>query len=191
VARVVISADDDTLIAAARTGDPAALDALLRRHYERIWTLCRRLAGNRADAEDATQEALIALARGIASFDGRAAFTTWSYRVATNACLDELRRRARRPVPAATDEIVVVDRSPLPDDVGDRLDIDAALTHLPDDFRIVVVLRDLCDLEYAEIAALLDLPPGTVRSRIARGRAQLARHLGNPEATPERPTSRP
>jgi RNA polymerase sigma-70 factor, ECF subfamily len=188
---VVISADDDTLIAAARTGDRAALDALLRRHYERIWTLCRRLAGNRADAEDATQEALIAVARGIASFDGRAAFTTWSYRVATNACLDELRRRARRPVPADTHDIDVVDRAPLPDDVGDRLDIDAALIHLPDDFRIVVVLRDLCDLEYAEIAALLDLPPGTVRSRIARGRAQLARHLGNPEATSERPTTRP
>jgi RNA polymerase sigma-70 factor (ECF subfamily) len=188
---VVISADDSTLIAAARAGDRGALDALLRRHYERIWTLCRRLAGNHADAEDATQEALIAVARGLASFDGRAAFTTWSYRVATNACLDELRRRARRPLPAPTDEIVIVDRSPLPDDVGNRLDIDAALTHLPDDFRIVVVLRDLCDLEYAEIASLLDLPPGTVRSRIARGRAQLARHLGNPEASAERPTSRP
>jgi RNA polymerase sigma-70 factor (ECF subfamily) len=187
----VISADDNTLIDAARAGDRGALDALLRRHYDRIWTLCRRLAGNHADAEDATQEALIALARGLAGFDGRAAFTTWSYRVATNACLDELRRRARRPMPAPTDEIAVVDTSPLPDHVGDRLDIDAALVHLPDDFRIVVVLRDLCDLEYAEIASLLDLPPGTVRSRIARGRAQLARHLGNSEASTQRPTTRP
>jgi RNA polymerase sigma-70 factor (ECF subfamily) len=188
---VVISADDSTLINAARAGDRRALDALLRRHHERIWTLCRRLAGNHADAQDATQEALIALARGLAGFDGRAAFTTWSYRVATNACLDELRRRARRPVPSPTDEITVVDPSPLPDSVGDRLDIDAALAHLPDEFRIAVVLRDLCDLEYAEIASLLDLPPGTVRSRIARGRAQLARHLGNSEASTERPTSRP
>jgi RNA polymerase sigma-70 factor (ECF subfamily) len=188
---VAISADDSTLIAAARAGDRGALDALLRRHYDRIWTLCRRLAGNHADAEDATQEALIALARGLPTFDGRAAFTTWSYRVATNACLDELRRRARRPTPAPTDDMVVVDRSPLPDSVGDRLDVDAALAQLPDDFRVVVVLRDLCDLEYAEIAGLLGLPPGTVRSRIARGRAQLARHMGNPEASTERPTSRP
>ncbi len=188
---MVISANDNQLIDAARDGDRAALDALLRRHYERIWALCRRLAGNHADAEDATQEALIALARGLPSFDGRAAFTTWSYRVATNACLDELRRRARRPAPAPTDEIVVVDRSPLPDQVGDRLDIDAALAHLPDEFRVAVVLRDLCDLEYSEIASLLGLPPGTVRSRIARGRAQLARHLGNPEASTERPTTRP
>jgi RNA polymerase sigma-70 factor (ECF subfamily) len=191
VSGVVISADDNQLIGAARAGDRAALDALLRRHYDRIWTLCRRLAGNHADAEDATQEALIALARGLPSFDGRAAFTTWSYRVATNACLDELRRRARRPAPAPTDDLVVIDRAPLPDHAGDRLDIDAALARLPDEFRTVVVLRDLCDLEYAEIAEVLGLPPGTVRSRIARGRAQLARHLGNPEASTERPTTRP
>src|SRR5262245_65062461 len=96
-----VSMSDHDLIAAARAGDRSALDALLRRHYDRIWTLCRRLAGNHADAQDATQEALIALTRGLASFDGRAAFTTWSYRVATNACLDELRRRSRRPVPGA------------------------------------------------------------------------------------------
>ncbi len=188
---MAITADDHQLIDAARAGDRSALDALLRRHYDRIWTLCRRLAGNHADAQDATQEALIALTRGLAGFDGRAAFTTWSYRVATNACLDELRRRSRRPVPSPTDDMVVVDRGPQPEHVGDRLDIDAALAHLPDEFRVAVVLRDLCDMEYAEIAGLLDLPPGTVRSRIARGRAQLARHMGNPEASSERPTSRP
>jgi RNA polymerase sigma-70 factor (ECF subfamily) len=190
---------DHELITAAQGGDNGALDALLRRHYDRIWALCRRLAGNHADAQDATQEALIAVARGLRSFDGRAAFTTWSYRVATNACLDELRRRARRPVLRADshdhDEggggAVVVDPGPLPDHVIDRLDIDGALAQLPDDFRAAVVLRDLCDLEYADIADLLGVPPGTVRSRIARGRAQLARQLGNPDTAPERPTPRP
>jgi RNA polymerase sigma-70 factor (ECF subfamily) len=177
---MVGSPDDATLIAAAQAGDSHALDALLRRHYDRLWGLCRRLAGNPADAEDATQEALIAVARGLHSFDGRAAFTTWSYRVATNACLDELRRRARRPAPhASDDQAPVVDPGPQPDHVVDRLDVDGALARLPDDFRAVVVLRDLCDLEYGDIAELLDLPPGTVRSRIARGRAQLARHLGH------------
>jgi RNA polymerase sigma-70 factor, ECF subfamily len=185
-------ADDDRLIAAARAGDRAALDTLLRHHYDRIWGLCRRLAGNTADAQDATQEALIAIARGLTSFDGRAAFTTWSYRVATNACLDELRRRSRRPLPWSTDEMPeapLADPAPPPDHVTERLDIDAALARLPDDFRVAVVLRDLCDMEYAEIGSLLGLAPGTVRSRISRGRALLARHLGNPEPSAERPTT--
>lgn len=180
--------DDAELIVAAQSGDRAAADTLLRRHYDRIWALCRRLAGNHADAQDATQEALIAIARGLHSFDGRAAFTTWSYRVATNACLDELRRRSRRPTPGVPDGTPLVDPAPLPDHVTNRLDIDAGLAQLPEEFRIAVVLRDLCDLEYADIAAVLNLPPGTVRSRIARGRAQLARHLGNPQPFAERPT---
>jgi RNA polymerase sigma-70 factor, ECF subfamily len=184
--------DDHALIAAAQSGDSGALDQLLRRHYDRIWALCRRLAGNHSDAEDATQEALIAIARGLRSFDGRAAFTTWSYRVATNACLDELRRRMRRPTPhVSADEPVTADPGPLPDHIVERLDIDEALTHVPEDFRVAVVLRDLCDLEYSDIAELLNIPSGTVRSRIARGRAQLARQLGNPDRTRERPTPQP
>jgi RNA polymerase sigma-70 factor, ECF subfamily len=191
--------EDDRLVAAALSGDRAALDTLLRRHHARIWALCRRLAGNDADAQDATQEALIAIVRGLRSFDGRATFATWSYRVATNACLDELRRRSRRPVPAETDELTVASTGPLPDHVSDRLDVDAALAHLPEDFRVAVVLRDLCDLEYADIARVLDLPAGTVRSRIARGRAHLARLLadgptpspGNPVPSPERPSTGP
>jgi RNA polymerase sigma-70 factor, ECF subfamily len=185
----VASEEDRRLVAAAQAGDRVALDALLRRHHPRIWALCRRLAGNDADAQDATQEALIAIVRGLRTFDGRSAFTTWSYRVATNACLDELRRRSRRPVPSDTDDLPVVDPGPLPDHVTDRLDVDAALARLPEEFRVAVVLRDLCDMEYADIAGMLDLPPGTVRSRIARGRAQLARFLGNPSPSAERPSA--
>jgi RNA polymerase sigma-70 factor (ECF subfamily) len=75
--------------------------------------------------------------------------------------------------------------------VADRLDVDAAVARLPDDFRAAVVLRDLCDLDYAEIARVLDIPAGTVRSRIARGRAQLADLLGNPTDSDDRPSTRP
>jgi RNA polymerase sigma-70 factor (ECF subfamily) len=188
-------------VAAAQAGDRAALDALLRRHHDRIHAVCRRLAGNDADGQDATQEALIAVARGIRRFDGRAAFTTWAYRVATNAALDELRRRRRRPTPglpgadgAHADEpragagvsSAGIEGLPV------RLAIDAALEQLPPEFRAPVVLRDLCDLDYAEIAEALDIPPGTVRSRIARGRAQLARLLDerNQPSTDERPSPR-
>ena len=159
--------------------------------------MCRRLAGNEADALDATQEALIAIVRGIGRFDGRAAFSTWAYRVATNACLDELRRRQRRPTPGLPD-----DDGPGAREVGarpsagieglaDRLAVDAALARLPEEFRSAVVLRDLCDLDYAEIALALAIPAGTVRSRIARGRAQLAQLLeaGNRDAPGRRPTA--
>ena len=170
------------------------------------------MTGNDADAQDALQDALIAIARGIRRFDGRAAFTTWTYRVATNACLDELRRRRRRPVPGSLGT-VTDDGGPDPIDrldagapfagpsgrtgdggieaVAHRLEVDSALARLPDDFRAAVVLRDLCDLDYAEIARVLDIPPGTVRSRIARGRAQLADLLGNPAAPSDRPTTSP
>ncbi len=143
------------------------------------------MAGNDADAADATQEALIAIATRLDRFDGRSKFTTWLHRVATNACLDELRRRGRRPVPV--EEVLPrVEATSADAGVADRLDIDAALAELPEDFRVAVILRDLCDLDYAAIAEVLGLPPGTVRSRIARGRTALADRLGNPGARTER-----
>jgi RNA polymerase sigma-70 factor, ECF subfamily len=203
-------------VAAAKDGDRGALDTLLRRHHDRIYALCRRVTGSDADGDDACQEALVAIVRGLDRFDGRAAFGTWAYRVATNACLDELRRRRRRPEPG------------LPDDAGEsaggpsgaiggsgggggdafgavdtRLEVDAALARLPTDFRVAVVLRDLCGLAYEEIAEVTGVPVGTVRSRIARGRGALVPLLapgprppggnpagGNPPGGRQRPRPR-
>jgi RNA polymerase sigma-70 factor (ECF subfamily) len=187
---------DDDLAAAAAKGDRAALDQLLRRHAGLVHAVCRRVLANADDALDASQEALLAIARRIETFDGRSRFSTWCYRVATNAALDEARRRSRRPSPV---EVVPEPRSrgtALDDSVADQLDIDAALAHLSPDHRAAVALRDLVGLDYAEIAAVLDIPPGTVRSRIARGRAALADHLGdrdldgNQSPPAEHPTSR-
>ena len=173
---------DSVLAARASRGDRQALEVLLDRNVDRIHAVCRRVVGHPEDALDATQEAMIAIARGIDRFDGRAAFSTWCYRVATNAALDELRRRRRRPVAAHPDGPEPVAPGPaIEDRVGARLDVDAALRTLPDDYRVAVVLRDLCDLDYAEIAEVLDVPPGTVRSRISRGRALLVERL-DPEA---------
>ena len=93
---------DEVLAAAAAKGDRAALDALLRRHAGLIHAVCRRVLANPDDALDASQDALLAIARRIDTFDGRSKFTTWCYRVATNAALDEARRRSRRPAPAET-----------------------------------------------------------------------------------------
>ena len=135
----------------------------------------------------------MAIVRGLPAFDGRSAFGTWAYRVTTNACLDELRRRRRRPEPGLPEGAVEV---PWPVDQFEasavRADLDTALQSLPTEFRAAVVLRDLCDLSYAEIGDVLGIPPGTVRSRIARGRSALVPLLApgrNPGPSPERPTS--
>jgi RNA polymerase sigma-70 factor, ECF subfamily len=179
----------DDLVTQARGGDRSALDSLLREQHDRVYALCRRMMGNDADALDACQEALIAIVRGLARFDGRSAFATWVYRVATNACLDELRRRRRRPELGLDAASIGVATSDTQQAVADRFEIDEALATLPADYRAAVVLRDLCDLSYAEIADVLDIPAGTVRSRIARGRTALAPVLapdaGNP-APPHR-----
>lgn len=188
-------------MAAAQGGDRRALEDLLRQHYDRIHAVCRRLAGNDADGADATQEALMAVVRGLARFDGTSRFSTWAYRVAVNATLDELRRRRRRQASDLDALHGVAAGGPAVDGVAaDRADVDAALVRLPVEFRAAVVLRDLCGLDYAEIAEVLSIPPGTVRSRIARGRAMLLPLLapgapgdgaGNPDSATGRPTPQP
>lgn len=189
---------DSELVAAAQAGDTRAMDLLLRRHYDRVHAVCRRIAGGTRDADDAAQEAMIRVVRNLDRFDGRSAFGTWVYRIATNTALDELRKRKRRPqLHAVTDED---DHRLLDgptdriahrevDAVVDRITIDDALADLPEDFRAAVVMRDVGDLDYSEIATALDLPIGTVKSRIARGRRLLIEKLGNHDHPGERHNS--
>lgn len=182
-ARARPDADAD-LIERARGGDPQALDELLRRHATRVHSVCRRIAANPDDAADSFQEAMIAIAQRLDRFDGRSQFATWVYRVTTNVCLDELRKRKRAPEPAE-----LPDRPVAAADPAERVDVDAALRQLPVDFRAAVVLRDLCGLDYAEISEVLGIPVGTVRSRISRGRAALVPILtGNSNPARDRPT---
>ena len=187
--------DDGVLLRLARQGHEPSLNQLLVQHYDRVYAICRRMTGNDTDALDAAQDALIAIVRGLDRFDGRSSFTTWAYRVTTNACLDQLRRERRRPVTHLDHEPPTRGGPPdLDQDVTERLAIDEALARLPVDFRAPVVLRDVVGLDYAEIADVLGIPPGTVRSRIARGRRALAGHLRDhhAETQPESPgTSAP
>lgn len=183
------------LLVAARHGDRRALEQLLEWHRPRIIVICRRMLRDDADADDAAQEALMAIVRGIARFDGRSSFTTWTHRVTSNVCLDELRRRGRRPQRAPGEFEHLAGGSPDPADAAtageDRRRLIRALDALPEEFRLPVVLRDVADLEYTAIAEELGIAPGTVRSRISRGRARLATlldhdvHADDPSGNPQ------
>ncbi len=174
-------AEDDDLIRAAQGGDMASLEILLDRHHDRIRAVCSKVVGRGADADDAAQMALISIVKNLDSFDGRAQFTTWSYRIATNAAIDELRRRTRRSATSLDDEeghLQIASLGSLENATTARIDVNDALDQLAEDFRVPVILRDLCGLDYDQISEVLNLAPGTVRSRIARGRGKLADIIG-------------
>lgn len=173
--------DEEALIRAAATGSRAAVETLVYRHYDYVHAVCRRVLRDPDDAEEARQEALYLVVKRIGSFQYRSSFRTWVHAIAVNAALDVMRRRRRAPMPVEEVPEVPVGGGPGAPAAGIdlRMDVDAALRELPHDFREAVVLRDLCDLEYAEISEMLGVPVGTVRSRISRGRSMLAERLGN------------
>jgi RNA polymerase sigma-70 factor (ECF subfamily) len=179
--------DDDAIATRAAAGDAAALDELLRRHTSLVHGVCRRVLANPDDALDATQEALLSIARKINTFDGRSRFSTWCYRVATNAALDEARRRNGRPQPVEALPEAAGDTTRIDSLVTDRIVVDAALLQLA---RVPGRRRPARPRRHGLRGDRrgLDIPAGTVRSRIAgKGRADL---LGNQETTSEHPNPR-
>jgi len=152
-------------------------EEVARTHGRKIYNFAYRLTGNPDDAHDLVQEVLLRVRRGLASYTPQS-FDGWLWRITRNAFLDEVRRRKRRPVaPLPDDDRGVGDPAPAPEDVlaSVRLgeDVQRALLSLPYEFREAVVLCDVVGLSYDEIAAAVDIPVGTVRSRIHRGRAML------------------
>jgi RNA polymerase sigma-70 factor (ECF subfamily) len=173
-------APDGELVRRFLAGDAGAATELITRHERRVYAMCLRVLGNPDDAADAAQDALLAMIRKLDGFRGEAAFTTWLYRVAMNVCYDHLRRAKRRPVLRRDDDAPAPE--PALDDHADAVagahDVAAALARVPEDFRVAIVLADVHDLPYDEIAKVLDLPVGTVKSRVHRGRIALAKALG-------------
>ena len=177
---------------------PPTWDEVVREHADRVYRLAYRLSGNRADAEDLTQETFVRVFRSLAQYSP-GTFEGWLHRITTNLFLDMVRRRQRIRFDA------------LPEDADDRLagtdpgpeqtyhemhldpEIEAALDALPPDFRVAVVLCDLEQLSYEEIAATLGIKVGTVRSRIHRGRVMLREALAHraPGVRPVEPGARP
>ena len=180
---------DALLVKRAQRGDRSAVDALLRENYDVVRAVCHRIIINTSDADDATQNSLIAIVRALPSFDGRSKFSTWVYRIATNAALDELRRIRRRDVPNDEAKFENISVGDATNAVDAQMDVSAALAQVPEEFRVVLVLRHIADLDYEEIASVLNVPVGTVRSRLSRGRAQLTEILGNQSESPGRQTN--
>jgi RNA polymerase sigma-70 factor (ECF subfamily) len=170
---------DEQLLARHLAGDHDAFTELVTRHERRVYSVCLRVLGNTEDAADATQDAFLALLRRASSFEGGSAFSTWLYRVAVNSALDLARRRARvRTVPLEADATPITVTSADPgDEVVTAVTVRVALARVAEEFRVALVLCDLCRLPYAEAAAILDVAVGTVKSRVFRGRAALAREL--------------
>jgi RNA polymerase sigma-70 factor (ECF subfamily) len=165
---------EDLLIAQSRRGDAHAFDQLVEKYQHRVYDLVYRITGHHADAQDAAQEAFVKAYLGLGRFRGGAAFSTWLHRIAVNAALDLLRRRPRGDlrVPHSVDPAV----DPLADGaerVEARERIQRAIATLPIEQRTVVVLRDVQGCSYEEIAMIVQVPVGTVRSRLSRGREAL------------------
>lgn len=161
----------------AATGDRAALDELLAGIQPLILGRCRKFLPNPLDAEEAAQDALLAIARRIDSFEGRSKFTTWMYQLTTNAAIDCYRKLKRRRSVLETPPDLAARGSTPSVIAGARIDLLEAAAQI--DQRLVepVFMRDLCELEYSDIAELLDVPVGTVKSRIHDGRAKLRHAL--------------
>jgi RNA polymerase sigma-70 factor (ECF subfamily) len=180
-----VTDSDEELVRRYLQGDKEAFSTLVKRHETRVYNVCLRILGNREDARDATQDAFLTALRKLSQFRGEAAFTTWLHRVAVNACYDALRKRKRQPMlrlAADDDHQREVEPGPTIPDPADALaagiDVARALSQVPEDYRIALVLADVQDLPYEDIARVLGVPLGTVKSRVHRGRIALARALG-------------
>jgi RNA polymerase sigma-70 factor (ECF subfamily) len=191
------------LVGRCLDGDAAAWDALARMYRKRVFAIAYKFVARLDEAEDLTQEIFVKLFRALPTYDRRASFDTWLTRVSRNLCIDYYRRRRREegtftgdidPDAIPLDELVA-----RPDATLEQRDqialVRRALAKLPPAYRKPVALRDIHELNYEEIAQRLQLPEGTVKSRISRGRRELARHLRTlqghgVESAPDRVPSR-
>jgi RNA polymerase sigma-70 factor (ECF subfamily) len=169
--------DDNTLAFAAQGGDLDAFETLVRAHTPAVYAHAMRFFGDSAVADDVAQEVWMKVYRALETFDGRARFSTWLYRIVRNTCLDEVRRGKRRPVLVES-----ITPPPTTDGFADETvlsaSLECALQQLPQEDRDALSAVSVFGLSYAEAAAVFGVPVGTVKSRVFRARRLLARTLG-------------
>jgi RNA polymerase sigma-70 factor (ECF subfamily) len=190
---------EEELVKRTLQGDTKAFEELVQQYESKIYALAYRYMGNEDDAYDMSQEAFIKAYRSLRSFKGHSSFGTWLYRVTTNVCLDELRRRKRRIVPLSLDEPLatregdevdkeIPDNTPTADILYEQKEfsqyIQDLLDQLKPDHKTAIVLRDVLDLSYEEISEVLNCSIGTVKSRISRARETLRKKIVERELLP-------
>jgi RNA polymerase sigma-70 factor (ECF subfamily) len=174
--------DEAALVERLRAGEPPAFEELVRRYQHRVFGVAVRMLGNAAEAEDAAQEVFLRVYRAVAEFRGEARLSTWLYAITSRVCLTRLGTGERQLVREGEETLTrLANGEATPGAALERSELAAALhraiAELPEERRIVVVLRDLEGLAYEEIAGALDLPLGTVRSRLHRARMDLKEKL--------------
>lgn len=175
------------LIARCQDKDPDAIAQLVERYQRYVYRLAYSLTGNSSDADDLAQDAMINILKGIGNFKGRSSLTSWIYVVVLNTFRDARRRAQRRPSTSLDSQPGGAEQQPTPLwDEGDTLlrkelaqVLQKVLAQVPEDFRTVVTLYDILGFSYEEISQMLNLPMGTVKSRLHRGRAFMREKLGS------------
>lgn len=175
------AAQDAELLVRVVAGDHDAYNQIMRTHEDRVFSVCLRIMGNRELALDATQEVFLTAFRKAAQFKGDSALGTWIYRIAVNTCYDQLRKQKRRRSEPWPQHLDPSDHSAQDavDAAAVRPEIQRALAAIPPDFRAAIVLSDIEGMALADVAVVLGVPVGTVKSRVFRGRRLLAAVLGN------------
>lgn len=176
-------AEDLALVQRCRQGDLAAFESIYRTHAGRLYSVCCRMLGNTADAEDLLQDVFLTAHRKLDSFRGESALGTWLYRLATNLCLDYLRSRGARSTQLTgtlDDEPGLADgrTGRLAERTVDRMDLERALAQLPEGCRTAFVLHDVEGLEHREVAEVLGIAEGTSKSQVHKARLRLRALLG-------------
>ena len=177
--------NEKELIARLQARDEAAFEELIRQYEKKVYSLCARMCGNAEDAEEAAQDAFLALWRGIDRFRQESSLSTWIYRLASNACIDLMRRKKKGAGSVSLDDeelfVDAVDPAPQPHEEAERREtqrlLQEGILSLPAEYRSILLLREIEGLSYSEISAALDLELGTVKSRISRGRTLLRNFL--------------
>lgn len=173
---------EPAVVRAAATGDLGAFEGLVRDHQVDVWRFLRRLLGDAALAEDVTQETFMRVFRRLPSFTFGAKFTTWMFQIARNAGIDELRKRERRSRLVAA--VASSTRATAPA-AESRIEIQSALDSLPTDLRTALLLVEVLGLRYREAAVALEIPEGTVKSRVFHARQRL-RVWADADTAPDR-----